>query len=56
MPFQAVRRHQYGAVDIRYIDVHQLGGGNIYCISILENHSRAILASRLSRSLDLTAY
>ena len=56
MPFAAQRRHQYWTVDLRYIDVHQLGGGNIYCISILENYSRAILASGLSRSQDLTAY
>ena len=56
MPFAAVRRHQCWTVDIRYIDVHQLGGGNIYCISILENYSRAILASGLFRTQDLTAY
>jgi transposase InsO family protein len=56
MPFQAARRHQYWTVDIRYLDMHQLGGGMIYCISILENFSRAILASALSRTKDLTAY
>ncbi len=33
-----------------------MGGGNVYCISILENYSRAILASGISRSQDLTAY
>jgi hypothetical protein len=36
--------------------MHQLSGGMIYCISILENYSRCILASMLSRSQDLTAY
>ncbi len=36
--------------------MHQLGGGMIYVISILENFSRAILASTVSRSQDLTAY
>jgi putative transposase len=56
MPFQAARRHQYWTVDIRYLDMHQLGGGMIYCISILENFSRAILASAVSRTQDLTAY
>jgi transposase len=55
MPFAASRRHQFWTVDIRYLD-HTLGGGNVYCISILENYSRAILASGLSRSQDLTAY
>jgi putative transposase len=56
MPFQASRRHQYWTVDVRYLDMHQLGGGMIYVISILENYSRCILASMLSRSQDLTAY
>ena len=55
MPFQASRRHEYWTVDIRYID-NDLVGGRIYCISILENYSRAILASGLSQSQDLTAY
>lgn len=56
MPFQASRRHQFWTVDIRYLDMHQLGGGMIYVISILENFSRAVLASAVSRTQDLTAY
>jgi transposase InsO family protein len=56
MPFQATRRHQYWTVDVRYLDMHQLGGGMVYVITILENFSRAILASAVSRSQDLTAY
>jgi putative transposase len=55
MPYCAAYRHQYWTVDIRYLD-HQLGEGHVYCISILENYSRAILASALSRTQDLTAY
>ena len=55
MPFAAGYRHQYWSVDIRYLD-HQLGGGNIYVITILENYSRAVLASAISRTQDLTAY
>jgi transposase len=55
MPFKASRRHQYWTVDIRYLD-HTLDDGKIYCISILENYSRAILASGVSRRQDLTAY
>jgi hypothetical protein len=55
MPFKASRRHQYWTVDIRYLD-HQLDDGKVYCISILENYSRAILASGVSRRQDLTAY
>jgi transposase len=56
MPFEASRRHQYWTVDVRYLDMHRLGGGMIYVISILENFSRAILASAISRTQDLTAY
>jgi transposase len=55
MPFAAVRRHQYWTVDVRYLD-HQLDDRNIYVIAILDNYSRAILASALSRRQDLTAY
>lgn len=56
MPFAANSRHQYWTVDVRYLDMHQLGGGMIYVITVLENFSRAILASAVSRSQDLTAY
>lgn len=35
--------------------MHQLGGGNIYAISILENYSRAMVASAISRTQDTTA-
>ncbi len=58
MPFAGRYRHEYWSVDVRYIEArrHQLGGGDIYVISILENYSRAILASAVSRSQDLTAY
>jgi hypothetical protein len=55
MPCRAGFRYEYWSVDIRYLD-HQLGGGNIYCISILENYSRAILTSAVSCTQDLTAY
>jgi hypothetical protein len=57
MPFAAQRRHQYWSVDVRYIEDHQLGTGKpVYVLSILENLSRAILASAISPRQDLTAY
>jgi hypothetical protein len=57
MPFAAVRRHQYWSVDIRYIEDHALETRKpVYAISILENFSRAILASAISPRQDLTAY
>jgi putative transposase len=56
MPFKADRRHQYWTVDVRYVDVHQLGGGNVYTITILDNYSRFIVGSVLSRTQDQPAY
>jgi putative transposase len=57
MPFAAQRRHQYWSVDIRYLEDHALGTGKpVYVISILENFSRALLASAVSPRQDLTAY
>jgi putative transposase len=55
VPIAAVRPHQYWAVDLRYLD-HQFDDDNVYCISIVENHSRAIPASALSRTQDLNAF
>jgi transposase len=57
MPFKADRRHQYWSVDIRYVDMHHIESEDkIYCISILENYSRAILASAITRRQDTEAY
>jgi transposase InsO family protein len=56
MPFYAHRRHQYWTVDVRYIDVHRLGGGNIYSITILDNYSRFIVGSAISRTQDQPAF
>jgi len=57
MPFAAQRRHQFWSVDLRYLDVARLETGKpAYVISILENFSRALLASVVSPRQDLTAY
>jgi len=56
-PFAATRRHQIWSVDIRYIEDHGLDTTKpVYVIAILENFSRALLASLLSPRQDLTAY
>lgn len=55
MPFAARRHHQYWSADVRYIKKHRLGG-RVYVISILDNYSRALLASSISRSQDLTSF
>src|SRR6266700_2879896 len=57
MPFKAERRHQIWSVDIRYLDMHSLQGIEmVYCISILENFSRSILASAISVRQDTEAF
>lgn len=57
MPFKAERRHQYWSVDIRHLDKHRLEHEDkVYCISILENYSRAILASAVTRRQDTEAF
>src|SRR5207249_869390 len=50
MPFKASFRHEYWSVDVRYIEKHRLPDvkGPVYLISILENYSRAVLASKIS--------
>jgi transposase len=55
MPFAARRRHQFWSADVRYVDDHKLGG-RAYVISVLDNHSRCILASAPVRSQDLASY
>lgn len=55
-PYQAQRRHQYWSVDVRYIEKHELGEKPFYIISILENFSRAILASAVSPTQDEKAW
>jgi hypothetical protein len=44
MPSAAGMSHQYLTSDVRYIDDHKLGG-RAHAISIMDNHSRCILAS-----------
>lgn len=59
MPFRAKRRHEIWSADVRYVE-HNLPPeeheGNVYAISILENYSRLILASAVSRTQDTTAF
>ncbi|NJO81878.1 MAG: transposase [Blastochloris sp.] len=56
MPFHATRPHQYWSADIRYLDMHQLGSGKIYVVTILDNYSRAILASVLARRQNTATF
>jgi len=57
MPFASSRRHEYWTADVRYIDEHRIPSeGRLYVVAILENHSRAVLSSALTRNQDLTAF
>lgn len=52
LPYLAAQPHEYWFLDIRYLD-HGLGEGKVYCISVIDGYSRAVLASLLSRSQAL---
>jgi putative transposase len=58
MPFATTRRHRYWTADVRYLDVvdEHLLGSRAYAITVLENHSRAILASAVSPTQDLASF
>jgi transposase len=57
MPFAATRWHQWWSVDVRYIENHGLPDPKpVYIVSVLDNFSRAILASAVSPRQDLTTY
>ncbi len=57
MPFASERRHEYWSADVRYIATPKLSpGGQVYVVSVLENHSRAVLASGVFRAQDLSSF
>ncbi len=56
MPFEASFRHEIWTSDVRYISHSLPGIGNVYVVSILENYSRAVLASAVTLSQDTNAY
>lgn len=57
-PFKAAYRHHIWSVDVRYIEHHHIAEipGPFYIISVLDNFSRAMLASEIMQRQDLTAY
>ncbi len=58
MPFRAERRHQFWSADVRYLDVvdERRVGKRAYSITVLDNYSRAVLASAVSPTQDLAAF
>jgi hypothetical protein len=56
MPFAASFRHEIWTSDVRYLDHSLPDTGNVYVVAILENYSRAILASAVTPAQDTNAY
>ena len=59
MPFATSRHHEYWTSDVRHLDMLNeslLAGGMVYAITIIENYSRAVLASSVTRRQDLNAF
>lgn len=59
MPFASSRHHEFWTADVRYLDMigeELLAEGMVYAVTILENHSRAVLASSVTRRQDLNAF
>ncbi|HEX5912409.1 MAG TPA: helix-turn-helix domain-containing protein, partial [Rubrobacter sp.] len=56
MPFAASFRHEYWTSDVRYIDHSIPETGQAYVVAVLENYSRAVLASAVTLSQDTNAY
>ena len=58
MPFAASVRHEVWSADVRHLDMvdEDLVGGKAYAMTIIDNYSRAILASAVTRKQDLPAF
>lgn len=56
MPFEASCRHEIWTSDVRYVGHSIPGTGQAYVVSILDNYSRAIVASAITLSQDTSAY
>jgi putative transposase len=58
MPFAASERHEVWSADVRHLDMVDEGlvGSKAYAVAVMDNYSRAILASALTRRQDLSAF
>ena len=58
MPFAASERHEIWSADVRHLDMVDEGlvGGKAYSVTVMDNYSRAILASAVTRRQDLSAF
>jgi putative transposase len=58
MPFAASERHEVWSADVRHLDMVDgaLVGSKAYSVTVMDNYSRAILASAVTRRQDLSAF
>jgi putative transposase len=58
MPFAASRWHEYWSADVRHLDMLDEGrfDGKAYVVTVMDNYSRAILSSAVTRRQDLRAF
>ncbi len=57
MPFAATERHEVWSADVRHLDmVDEALIGKAYSVTIMDNYSRAILSSAVTRRQDLSAF
>ena len=58
MPFAASTWHEVWSADVRHLDMvdEDLVGGKAYAITVMDNYSRAILSSAVTRRQDLSAF
>ncbi len=58
MPFAASERREIWSADVRHLDMveEDLVGGKAYALTVIDNFSRAILSSAVTRRQDLSAF
>ncbi len=58
MPFAVSERHEVWSADVRHLDMVDEGlvGGRAYAVTVMDNYSRAILSSAVTRRQDLSAF
>jgi len=56
--FAASERHEAWSADVRHLDMVDEGlvGGRAYAVTVMDNYSRAILSSAVTRRQDLSAF
>jgi putative transposase len=58
MPFAASARHEVWSADVRHLDMvdESLVGSKAYAVTVMDNYSRAMLSSTLTRRQNLSAF